>query len=50
MNSGMDLAEPESDAMSRRRLDYASMHGNRLTRNANVAYNDYDMARVHTQP
>ena len=50
MNSRMDLAEPESDAMSRRQLDYAGIHGNRLTRNVNAAYNDYDAVRVHTQP
>ena len=48
MNSRTDLAKPESDAMSRRRSDYASTHGNRLTQNVNVAYNDYNVARVRT--
>ena len=50
MNSRADLAEPESDAMSQRRLNYAGIHGNRLTQNANAAYDDYDMAQVRTQP
>ena len=45
-----DLAEPKSDAMSRRRSDYAGTYGKRLTQNANTAYNDYDAARVRTQP
>jgi len=50
-DSRTDLAESESDAKSRRRLDYAGVHGNRLPPwNANVAYNDYDAVWVHTQP
>ena len=36
--------------MSQRQLDYASTYSNRLTQNANAAYNDYDAARVYTQP
>ena len=50
MNSRIDLAKPESDAMSRKQSDYAGTHGNRLTQNANAVYNDYDAVWVCTQP
>jgi len=36
--------------MSWRWSDDAGVHGNRLTRNINVAYDDYDAAQVRTQP
>jgi len=50
LNSRTDLAGPESDVISRRRSDYASTHSNRLPQNANVAYDDYDVAWVCTKP
>ena len=48
MSSRTDLAKPASDVMRRRQSDPAGPRSNRLTQNANVAYDDYDVVRVRT--